>query len=447
MITSKYYIFILSLILLILNSIFPLEIYTVLLFLLLTVYLGIIYATNTRYLFINAFLLFYLLFNCISIFFIDLIPIYLRELSITTYFNGSSAFFISIAIIIIFITDVIYSKFIKHKEIYLSPSIGKFLFIVNTLNFLAIFIFIWDKPEFMTSLGRQLYRSTYLTSNMLIYILQGLYNLSGIFVGVIFLYKKKYALMSMVLLVVYGLWIGEKFGFYFRNMSFFVMFIGFSSSNFELKKIVKVLFIISSVMIIVFFVERILLSDYSFLQTLSYTGQRLAQQNQLTWFFYNYSYTGDSFWNEFRYFFVSLNDLYSLNFTEITSFGQFKLISLASTNSFLLYKIRIQSRLATGVFAQFLIYFDTAIPLITYLITLYAIFVFIIRRIYKNFTRAKSIFDIIVILLLFRFIVGIVLSGMFQSITDFINISTVYDLFIIIILSLINKITKSIKIS
>lgn len=404
-----------------------------LLIVLFLIYIFNIFNKHTRFFLANIFLLFSFAFNAVSLFLNEKYPIYLRELDITTYYKGVTPLFILSSFCIIQICKIVFKKFVKNKKKYIISKFNAKLIIFSyVVLYVVLFSQIFDKPEFVLNIGRTIYRTRYLTSNKFIYIVQGFFGLFPVMLGLIATRYKKTSFFLMILMFVYGLWIGEKFGFFMRTFSYYILMFSLLQEEETMEKLKKYVYIAGIIIVACFLINRIYVRDMDFTKSRDYFIQRVAQQNQLTWYFYQNDYKeNNNVKNEVNSFFIPNKEIYNQTFEDASKYGQFKIMTLATGWDFAYLKFNRKSRLATGTIAQILLYTKSFIMVFIIQLILAISTQTHLKYIAKEAKSKERVFSFLKLNFMLKLQNVIVLGGMFQILNDLFNIQTLNLVFMI----------------
>lgn len=388
-----------------------------------------------------SYFIIYLISSIIGVYIIETQEIYLKELAVFGFSNGSIWLILFMNFFAIQTFYFFYEKNnIEHDLFYPSFRISNYkvliLKILNIIYFALImisFLRVIRYPAVFLGIDRFIYNRMYLSGiwqkiNMLLLVFVPLAS-----VGFMITKKRKY-LLNILFLFIYLFWIGNKFGNYII-VSYWLLipFIQIVS-----KKNIKKLFLVGIVFLVglmgIINLQSSLIyhrEDHS-----TYYEQRIAQQGQMWWSIYSYKEL-----NSNKDYLSELSDETKMYFVigdgdkEEFNYGIYKMMRLVTPSN--IFNSRIydtNSRYAFSSQASIYYYFNK-IGLFLYTIIMSAMYIFIFRG-YLNSVKGVDFVGIIIYTRLFlKFN-----PAFFQS--DFDQIFSVETLGLLLVLGILYVLKK-----
>lgn len=408
-------------------------------------YLAIVFFYEKRFFISYGYIIFYIITNVAGVFLIETSQFHLSELNTQTSNNQSLLLIVIAHIVFIETIRLLYLSNDQTFEINSDSRVKLFQFemskarvlqlilIVIFFVFLVLFFMVIDKPFFKVKLDRFLYEEKYLTgftnkvSNLSLYF--------SVFVGMYFLHNKdKKAIIVLLLMVFYLVWIGHKFSSLVVIAFVTVLPFIYSMSKQWMNRIIiggiaLVLLLLSLVTVQSFFVYN---RDFS--ENSMYIKARLAQQGQLWWATYGNEEAKKTHVNDLE---DELKTYFRLHVSEdvLYNSGIYKIMKLTTPEDIVHQKIYVKkSRYAYSTQASIFYYFNGLGLLIFSVISAVAYYF-----INKNLIGHIFNFNIIPALLYTRLFV-VINRVLMQS--DFDKIFSLEVILIIIVLVIYSQVKK-----
>lgn len=407
------------------------------------IYLIYLYLVNKRFILVFSFIIFYISSNIYGIYAIETSTFKLNELGIYSYPTGS-LLLITFAHFV-FVQTLLFMDSLRKKELRLSEvktfiSLGnvsvsnyKLIEAINNFTILLCLILmsrVLTHPSFSVGLDRFLYAQVYLSgvwdkAPMLLIILIPFSVMSYLRT------KSKKSIFAIFLILLYLLWIGNKFG------SFIIIayIISLPFIYYFSEKRMKNIFFYGLILGILLFATTTLQSMFvynrSFSENITYINQRVAQQGQLWWKTYDSEKNTLSKLNEISdetdtYFKMNTNNAESYNH------GIYKIMRITTPISVFNHKIyTLHSRYAYSTQASIYYYFKGTGLIIFSIISAMLYYLLII-----NFTSSMlnyRIIETVIYTRLFSIANNVLLQSDFDKLFAFDTLFLTSALFLVVV--------------
>ncbi|MED0703853.1 MULTISPECIES: hypothetical protein [Aeribacillus] len=410
-------------------------------------YLAYYFIIETRYFIIYFIVFFSILSNLLSTLLLETQNVYLYELGTISFYAGSFKYAFLIFVITNEFLYFFYKKErIKFNSLELKDPANKNINFIDRLMLIVYLVLlgyfilnIVDKPFWVVNVGKFGYEKEVFSANPLLGNIKVILMYYSVYLGYMFYRTKNATFILLFLLSVLSyFWIGQKFSsILFMSLYFIFPFL----LKMNIKKIRKVTLRVGIMVLLILFVNRILFVNSSMNKVendiTQYFYNRLAQQNQLWWYFYSHR---DEYRNKNKVDEIIEDIRYSNenvdNIKKIKS-GEFKLIDIAAGRNMALARAQLNAPFATGVHSQVLYYSGSIIIVLLYVI-LWAFFynkiTFIFFKLLGNHTFLAS-----PLLVLFAKIYKMSFEIGFQIVNRIFQITNIMTLILIIIVFTISR--------
>ncbi len=399
-----------------------------------------IFYRESRFMFFYSYIIFTIFRSLISLFIIENFHVFLKDSNQFSFFKGSISEYMFLSMLILELLFFFYkkinfkrcsNKFLIDKKYYLFLSV---MIISNVYVFI-----IRNKYGFI---HRVEFYDKYLGANIFLHFLQIIIMFIPVYSGMIFNKNKFKSILLIGCLTLYSYLIGEKFGYFYIILCFILLGISFTSNNEKCKKIWKYIIIFGNIIIILCLSSFRTMYKISLPQAKNYFIQRVAQDNEVWWFFYDKKLQNLNIKNELKSFkYHGTADLYKIGYSEARKFGSHMLGERMKGYQIIEGEYTRKRRIAAGSFIQLKIYGRQYYLFICiYIILCYLTLKRLLKIIQlkeKNFFL--NFFLLVYSAILLRFFL-LIKTGLFQINNDFFNMKMLYFLILILINEIMIKI-------
>lgn len=397
---------------------------------------------NSRFMFLYSYIIFTLLRNFLSLFIIENFNIFLKDSNTFSYFKGSINEYMILIIIVLEIIlffykrnkfTINYNKFLTNKKYYL------FLILIIFSN---IYVFmIRTKFGFI---HRVEFYDKYLGKNIFLHFIQIIIMFIPVYTGMLFNKEKMKSILLLIGLTLYSYLIGEKFGYFYIILCFFLLGVSFTTNNNECKKIWKYIVIFCNLIIILCLSTFSTMYKIPLSQAKNYFIQRVAQDNETWWFFYDKEIEKLSIKEEIKSFkYHGTADLYKIGYINARKFGSHMLAEKMKDYKTIEGEYMRKRRIASGSLTQLKLYGRQYYLIIgIYLVLCHLT----LKKLFKITNKKSKYFFINILVLIYstillRFFL-LIKTGLFQINNDFFNLKMLKFLVLIFSIEIVLKIFK-----
>lgn len=396
---------------------------------------------QSRFMFLYSYIIFTIFRNFLSLFIIENFSIFLKDSNCFSYFKGSINEYMILAMIILEIILFFYKKFEFQENNKFLTNKKYYLFLILMI-FSNIYVFgIRFKYGFI---HRVEFYDTYLGANIFLHFIQIIIMFIPVYTGMLFKKEKIKSLLLLITLILYSYLIGEKFGYFYIILCFFLLGISFTANNEECKKIWKYIIIFCCLIVTICLSTFSTMYKISLPQAKKYFIQRAAQDNETWWFFYDKKIENLNIREEIKSSkYHGIADLYKIGYRNARKFGSHMLAEKMKSYEIVEGEYTRKRRIASGSFIQLKIYGRQY-----YLILgVYLIFSHLtLKKLFKITSRKSKYFFINILIVIYsaillRFFL-LIKTGLFQINNDFFNLKMLYFLILIFSIEIVLKIFK-----
>lgn len=392
--------------------------------------------------FFYSYIIFTLFRNYFSLFIIENFNIFLKDSNTISFFKGSINEYMLLTMLIVEILMVFFKKIEFQSESKFLFSHKKYIFFFILIAVSNIYVFILRQK--LGFVHRVEFYDKYLGKNIFLHIVQIFIMFIPVYAGIIFNIRKIKSLILLVLLTLYSYLIGEKFGYFYIILCFFLLGISFTTDNKICKKIWKYILTFCVIIIILCLSTFSAMYKISFSEAKNYFIQRAAQDNETWWFFYDKKIENLEIKNEIESFkYHGTADLYNLGYETARNFGSHMLAEKMKNYEIVRGEYNRKRRIASGSMTQLKIYGRTYYSIIL----IYLFLCYLTLKKLLKITKKKSryffinIFYLMYSAILLRFYL-LIKTGLFQINNDFFNKKMLQFLIIIFFYEIIIKIIR-----
>lgn len=395
-------------------------------------YIGFFYR-ETRFLFLYSFIIFSFFRLICSLFVLEYFNVFLLFSNQLTFYKGSLDEFLLVIVLTIELFYFFYRKIkfssVENIERTFVYKIYYFIFMVLILSNIRVFIIRYN----MGYIHRVEFANRFLENNVFNHFTQ-IIIMGGIIVAGSIL--KSFPLKGLILIFLLSLYsylIGEKFGYFFYILCFVLLGIAINTSTKKCKKYFKYISLFSIGMIFCCIAVISTMYKISNEQAVQFFEQRIYQDNESWWYFYDKDYSDLNIINEVKAFkYRGIGNLYEIGYEKARFFGSHMLAEKIRGYDDIKGEYERKKRISSGSFTQIKLYGRVYYVIIfIYGFMLY----FVLKNIIEVYSIKSKNFIISFVLLLYvsillRFLIQIV-SGLIQINNEFFSIKAVYFFMII----------------
>ena len=402
---------------------------------------------ETRFLFLYSFIIFSFFRLICSLFILEYFSVFLLFSNQLTFYKGSLDEFL----LVIVLTVELFYFFYKKIEFHSIENIEK-TFIYKVYYFILFILMVSNIRVFlirynMGYIHRVEFANRFLENNIFNHFTQ-IIIMGGIIVaGSILKSFPLKGILLIFLLSLYSYLIGEKFGYFYYILCFVLIGIAINTPTQKCKKYFKYISFFSIGMIFCCIAVISTMYKISHEQAVQFFEQRIYQDNESWWYFYDKDYNDLSIKNEIEAFkYRGIGNLYEIGYQKARLFGSHMLAEKIRGYDDIKGEYERKKRISSGSFTQIKLYGRGYYAIIlvyafmTYFILKNIIEIYSIRA--KNFVI--NLLLLLYVSILLRFLIQVV-SGLIQINNEFFSVKAIYFLIIIYILKFFMHILKNKK--
>ena len=390
---------------------------------------------KTKFLFFYSFFLFTFWRLIISLYVLEYFKVFLFYSEQVTFYKGSLDEFLLILVIMLEISYFLYKKIDFPKTNgnileYYEKRFYYFILIITGYSTLHVLFIRYH----LGYIHRVEFAKRFLENSLYNHFLQIIIMGGMVIAGVILKKSKIKGLLLLFILCLYGYLIGEKFGYFFYILCFMLLGISLNTSEKQCKSYLKYVscFFVGMIFCCIAVISTMYKVPVS--KAVVFLEQRICQDNESWWYFYDKEYDDLNILNEINSFkYKGIGDLYDIGYENARLFGSHMLAEKMRGYNFVKEEYDRKKRIASGSMTQLKIYGRKFyFIIIIYVYTYYFILKKIVSLHKKKYSSVLISFLIFIYLsLLLRFLIQ-TLAGIVQVNNEFFNLKTIYFLLIII---------------
>lgn len=403
---------------------------------------------KTRFLFFYSFIILSLLRLIISSYILDYFNVFLTYSEEVTFYKGSLDEFLIISSVIIELSYYLYKKinFSQDNGKLLKYLKGRMYYFIQITILCSVFHVFFIRRQ-MGFIHRVEFASKFLENNIFNHFLQIIIMGGMIVSGLIFKSSKIKGFLLLCSLFLYGYLIGEKFGYFFYILCFLLLGIAINTSNKQCKSYLK--YVGCFLMGLIFCCITVISTMYKISpsEAVVFFEQRVCQDNESWWYFYDKDYDDLNIINEIKAFqYKGIGNLYDIGYENARLFGSHMLAEKMKGYKIVKGEYDRKKRIAAGSMTQIKLYGRQYYLLII----MYSYIIYFVLKTLVNLFKLKfnniliNLFLYTYISFLLRFYIQIE-SGLFQINNEFISIKAIYFLVIIYFYKTIIYVLKRFK--
>ncbi|WP_335943103.1 hypothetical protein [Fusobacterium polymorphum] len=395
---------------------------------------------RTRFLFFYSFFIFTFLRLVISLYILEYFKVFLFYSEQITFYKGSLDEFLLILVIIVEISYFLYQK-IEFPELnsnllrYFEKKLYYIILIITSGSTLHVFLIRHQ----LGYVHRVEFAKRFLENSLYNHFLQIIIMGGMVIAGIILKKSKIKGFLLLFILCLYAYLIGEKFGYFFYILCFMLLGISINTSVKQCRSYLKYVGCFLVGMIFCCIAVMSTMYKIPITKAVVFFEQRVCQDNESWWYFYDKDYNDLNIFNEMKSFkYKGIGDLYDIGYENARLFGSHMLAEKIKGYNFVKEEYDRKKRIASGSITQLKIYGREYYFLIAiYIYTYYFIVKEIVDLHKKKYNGVLMNFLVFIYLsFLLRFLIQ-TLAGIVQVNNEFFNIKTIYFLLIIIFYKLL----------
>lgn len=403
---------------------------------------------KTRFLFFYSFIIFTLLRLIISSYILDYFNVFLTYSEEVTFYKGSLDEFLIVSVAIIELFYYFYKKikFPQDDGKLLKYLNGKMYYFIQIIVLCSVFHVFFIRKQ-MGFIHRVEFASKFLENNIFNHFLQIIIMGGMIVSGTLFKSSRIKGFLLLCSLFLYGYLIGEKFGYFFYILCFLLLGIAINTSDKQCKSYLKYIACFSLGLIFCCITVISTMYKISTSEAVVFFEQRVCQDNESWWYFYDKDYDDLNIVNEIKAFqYKGIGNLYDVGYENARLFGSHMLAEKMKGYEVVKGEYERKKRIAAGSMTQIKLYGRQYYLLII----MYSYMIYFVLKTIVNLFKLRfnniliNLFLYTYISFLLRFYIQIE-SGLFQINNDFLNIKALYFLLIIWFYKLFIYILKNIR--
>lgn len=389
---------------------------------------------KTRFLFFYSFIIFSLLRLIISSYILDYFNVFLTYSEEVTFYKGSLDEFLIVSVAIIELSYYFYKKikFPQDDGKLLKYFKGKMYYFIQITILCSVFHVFFIRKQ-MGFIHRVEFASKFLENNIFNHFLQIIIMGGMVVSGVIFKSSRIKGFLLLCSLFLYGYLIGEKFGYFFYILCFLLLGIAINTSDKQCKSYLKYIACFSLGLIFCCITVISTMYKISASEAVVFFEQRVCQDNESWWYFYDKDYDDLNIVNEIKAFqYKGIGNLYDVGYENARLFGSHMLAEKMKGYEIVKGEYERKKRIAAGSITQIKLYGrQYYLLVIMYSYMIYFVLKTIVNLFKLSFKNILiNLFLYTYISFLLRFYIQIE-SGLFQINNEFISIKAIYFLVII----------------
>lgn len=403
---------------------------------------------KTRFLFFYSFIIFTLLRLIISSYILDYFNVFLTYSEEVTFYKGSLDEFLIVSVAIIELFYYFYKKikFPQDDGKLLKYLNGKMYYFIQIIVLCSVFHVFFIRKQ-MGFIHRVEFASKFLENNIFNHFLQIIIMGGMIVSGTLFKFSRIKGFLLLCSLFLYGYLIGEKFGYFFYILCFLLLGIAINTSDKQCKSYLKYIACFSLGLIFCCITVISTMYKISTSEAVVFFEQRVCQDNESWWYFYDKDYDDLNIVNEIKAFqYKGIGNLYDVGYENARLFGSHMLAEKMKGYEVVKGEYERKKRIAAGSMTQIKLYGRQYYLLII----MYSYMIYFVLKTLVNLFKLRfnniliNLFLYTYISFLLRFYIQIE-SGLFQINNDFLSIKALYFLLIIWFYKLFIYILKNIR--
>ena len=403
---------------------------------------------KTRFLFFYSFIIFTLLRLIISSYILDYFNVFLTYSEEVTFYKGSLDEFLIVSVAIIELFYYFYKKikFPQDDGKLLKYLNGKMYYFIQIIVLCSVFHVFFIRKQ-MGFIHRVEFASKFLENNIFNHFLQIIIMGGMIVSGTLFKSSRIKGFLLLCSLFLYGYLIGEKFGYFFYILCFLLLGIAINTSDKQCKSYLKYIACFSLGLIFCCITVISTMYKISTSEAVVFFEQRVCQDNESWWYFYDKDYDDLNIVNEIKAFqYKGIGNLYDVGYENARLFGSHMLAEKMKGYEVVKGEYERKKRIAAGSMTQIKLYGRQYYLLII----MYSYMIYFVLKTLVNLFKLRfnniliNLFLYTYISFLLRFYIQIE-SGLFQINNDFLSIKALYFLLIIWFYKLFIYILKNIR--